>query len=153
MVDRVQQLVELGGVAGLVLVGRDAIAEIEVLDAADGERRLHGRDHQGNDGQLTGAGAGEFVEAVAVGAADGVRSQQHEEFAGGGGDPVEAFFDGAFPVGAGGEAGLVEPDLVVAAFEVGFQALGEGGVLVVTVAQEDSHGVYSSSTRRCTRPL
>lgn len=53
----------------------------------------HGRDHQGNDGQLTGAGAGEFVEAVAVGAADRVRGQQHEEFAGGGGDPVEAFFD------------------------------------------------------------
>src|ERR1035438_5374667 len=104
--DRVHQLGELGGVAGFSLVGRDAIAEIEVLNAADGERRFHGGDHQGNDGQLTGARAGEFVEAVAVGAADRVRGQQHEEVAGGGGDPVEAFFDVAFPVRAGGEAGL-----------------------------------------------
>ena len=56
--------------------------------------------------------------------ADRVRGQQHEEFAGGGGDPVEAFFGVAFPVRAGDGAGLVEPDLVVAAFEVGFQALG-----------------------------
>src|ERR1017187_8151715 len=108
VVDGVQQLVELGGIAGLVLVGRDAVAEIEVLNAADGERRFHGRDHQGNDGQLTGAGAGEFVKAVAVGSADRVRGQQHEEFAGGGGDPVEAIFDVAFPVRAGGEAVLVE---------------------------------------------
>jgi hypothetical protein len=33
VLDGVQQIGELAGVAGLVLVGRDAIAEIEVLDA------------------------------------------------------------------------------------------------------------------------
>jgi hypothetical protein len=109
-----------------VLAGRDAIAEIEVLNAADGERRFHGRDHQGNDGQLTGAGAGEFVEAVAVGAADRVRGQEEDKFAVGDGDLVEGVVDLAFPVGAGCEAGLVEPDFVVAVFEVGFQAEGEG---------------------------
>jgi len=68
-------------------------------------------------------------------------------------NPVEAFFDVAFPVCAGGEPGLVEPDLVVAAFEVGFLALGEDGVRVVSVAQEEAHGVHSSRTRKCTRPL
>src|ERR1017187_9784784 len=152
VVDGVQQLVELGGVAGLVLFGRDAIAEIEVLNAADGERRFHSGDHEGKDGQLTGAGAGEFVEAVAVGAAYRVRGQQHEEFAVGDGDLVEGVVHLAFPVGAGGEAGFGRTRLRGCGVRGRISGGGRGGVGVVSVAQEEAHGVYSSSTREYTRP-
>jgi len=53
-----------------------------------------------------------------------VRGKEDDEFAVGGGDLVEGVVDLAFPVGAGGEVGLVDPDFVVVGFEVGFQAEG-----------------------------
>ena len=63
---RLYQRRELFAVLFLMLLGGEAVAHVEPLQAADGKRRLDGGDHHRDDGQVAAIGAREFIEAVAI---------------------------------------------------------------------------------------
>jgi hypothetical protein len=72
-----------------------------------------------------------------AGSADRVRGQQHQEFGGGGGDPVEGVLRCSVPSRRRGRVGLGRTRLGGYGFQVGFQAearLELGGMGVVAVA-------------------
>ena len=65
------QCLEQAFITGLVewfsFMNREALAHIQPLDAAGGQRRLLLHDHQRDDAQSESQGSGDFIQAVAIG--------------------------------------------------------------------------------------
>lgn len=118
----------------------NAIAQVEPLDAADGERRLALHHHERDDAQTMAEGPGDLIQAIAVRPAHRMRGEQEQEL----GitfihnQIVQAFFNKGFPVVSGHEALFVKPDQVAARLQVIAQSARYGNMLVMAITDKQT---------------
>jgi hypothetical protein len=137
---RLVQCFELRLVLLDLVYERHAVTHVEPLDTTDRQWRLTPDKHHRDDAQPPAHSACDFIEAIPVRTAHGMRShdEHNPTFRGHRRRPFDAFLDVRLPIRSWLEAVNVEPDLVAAADQVLLQTQGQRNVLVVTVAQEDA---------------
>ena len=136
------ELCDLRLVADMPPVQRHAVPHVQPLDAADRQRRLAPYHHDRHNRHAPTQGAGEFIQAVAVGPADRMRSQQQDHPADlrFGGHPVQPALDAGLPFLARQQPLLVEPDFVPASLQVLLHPPRKGRMFVVAVTEENAPG-------------